>query len=212
MTNSRQITHNVAMSIEAHHTHRRTVGILLFDDVEILDFAGPFEVFAVTDELQQYQVFDVFTCALNTNLIRGKNGLSIQPDYRLDDMPLADILVIPGGSGIRALLKIPAVLQWLRHANAQAECVLSICSGALLLAKTRLLDDLQATTHHEVIAELAALAPRTTIHQNRRFIDNGKIITSAGISAGIDASLHVVTCLLGEQVTATTREYMEYAP
>jgi len=202
----------MAMNTVTQPPHKRSVGILLFDNVETLDFAGPFEVFSVTDELQQHTAFQVFTCALHAQPVRGKHNLLITPHYTLETMPLADILVIPGGSGTRALLHQADFVPWLRRASAQAECVLSVCSGALLLAKARLLDNLQATTHHEVINELATLAPRTMIHQNRRFVDNGKIITSAGISAGIDASLHIVERVLGAAAAAATCQYMEYEP
>jgi len=189
---------------------RRTVAILLFDDVEVLDFAGPFEVFSVTDELADYQLFRVQTVALNPETVRARNGLRVVPDHTLDTAPAPDILIVPGGSGSRALLERPALLDWIRHQAQRAEVVASVCTGALLLARAGLLDGLGVTTHYENLAELAALAPAVTVIADRRFIDHGRIATSAGISAGIDLSLHLVARLHGRSTAEKTARYMQY--
>lgn len=102
-------------------------------------------------------------------------------------------------------------MAWLRKAAAQAEVVMSVCNGALVLADAGLLEGLEATTHHGSIETLKRMAPRTTVHADRRFVDNGKIVTAAGVSAGIDASLHVVSRLLGGEAAQRTARYMEYA-
>ncbi len=189
---------------------KRNVAILLFDDVEVLDFAGPFEVFSVTDELHDYQIFNVYTVAFEKRPIRARNGLSVNPDYGINEAPVPEILIIPGGSGTRPLLQHPPTMAWITARAESAALVLSVCSGALLLAKAGLLNNLQATTHHQVINELKKLAPNTQVLEDQRFVDNGRVITSAGISAGIDMSLHVVAKLLGKDFAAKSARYMEY--
>ena len=189
---------------------KQNIAILVFPDVEVLDFAGPFEVFAVTDELRGYETFHTFTVAAAPGVLRARNGLQIVPDFHLENCPRPHVLVIPGGVGTRAVLRQPALLEWLRLRARDAEVVMSVCSGALVLAKLGLLDGLRATTHHELLGLLAELAPRATVDASQRFHDNGRILTAAGISAGIDCSLHVVGRLLGDAAVATTAKYMEY--
>ena len=189
---------------------KKNVAILIFDDVEVLDFTGPFEVFAVTDELRAHQEFHVFTVAEMRATIRAKNGLKIVPDFTLETCPPAQVLIIPGGSGSRALMNRALLLEWLRKQARGAEIVMSVCTGARLLAKSGLLDGLRATTHHENIDELRELAPAAIVTAGERFTDNGKICTSGGIAAGIDLSLHVVARLLGAEAADTTARYMEY--
>jgi transcriptional regulator GlxA family with amidase domain len=189
---------------------RRHVAILLFPEVEVLDFAGPFEVFAVANELTGFETFHTFTVAETPGSIRARNGLKIVPDHPLESAPAPHVLVIPGGFGTRALLKKPALLEWIRQRARHAEHVVSVCTGSLVLAQAGLLDGLRATTHHEVLADLTALAPRTTVDATARFTDNGHVLTSAGIAAGIDVSLHLVAKLLGLDAAQRTARYMEY--
>lgn len=189
---------------------KRNIALLLFEDAEVLDFAGPFEVFSVTDELHDYRLYHLYTVSLDTAPLRAKNGLQVVPDYRLDSCPTPDILIIPGGSGTRALLKLPRLLDWVRRTASGCTHVLSVCSGSLVLAQCGLLTGLAATTHHQVVAELEQLAPDCNVEPKMRFVDNGKIITSAGISAGIDMSLYVVELLNGHAVAQNTARYMEY--
>ncbi len=189
---------------------RRTVAILLFDDVEVLDVAGPFEVFAVTDELSGYRLFEVQTLALTLGTVRARNGLRLVPDHTLESAPAPDILVVPGGNGSRALLDRPQVVDWIRCQAQRAEVVAAVCTGARLLARAGLLDGRTATTHYENIAELATLAPAATLVPDRRFIDHGRVATSAGIAAGIDLSLHLVARLHGPSTAEMTARYMEY--
>lgn len=189
---------------------RRTVAILLFDDVEVLDFAGPFEVFAVTDELAGYQLFNVHTVASSPGTVRARNGLKIVPDHTLESAPQPNLLVIPGGNGSKALLNQPAILDWIRRKAPQTELVASVCTGARVLAKAGLLDGLRVTTHHENFAEIRALAPTASVLEDVRFTDNGRVLTAAGISAGIDLSLHIVARLHGAETAQRTAAYMEY--
>jgi len=171
---------------------KKHVGILVFDDVEVLDFAGPFEVFAVADELSGHAAFNVFTVGLRPGVVRANNGLKVVPDYTVDDCPVPAVLVVPGGIGTRALMGNPVIIEWIRSASGRSEVTLSICTGALLLAKAGLLDGLRVTTHHDLLGMLGELAPLAVVDPGARFHDNGAIVTAAGISAGIDASLHVV--------------------
>jgi transcriptional regulator GlxA family with amidase domain len=189
---------------------KRNVAILIFPEVEILDFTGPFEVFAVTNELGGFDTFHTYTVAENPGSIRARNGLKIVPDFTLESAPQPQILVVPGGAGTRPLLKKPTVLEWIRQRAHKAEHVISVCTGALVLAQAGLLANLTATTHYENFAELAALAPNTDIDEQSRFTDNGQVLTSAGIAAGIDVSLHVVAKLLGLDVAERSARYMEY--
>jgi transcriptional regulator GlxA family with amidase domain len=189
---------------------KRNVAILLFPEVEVLDFAGPFEVFAVTDELRGYDTFAVFTVGESAAPIRARNGLRIVPDYTLANCPPPHVLIVPGGFGTRRLLNQPAVLDWVRTTATAAELVISVCTGAIVLGRAGLLDGLRATTHHECFDLLRANAPRATVVEGARFIDNGRVLTAAGISAGIDCSLHVIERLLGSAAADATARYMEY--
>ncbi|MCF6239485.1 MAG: DJ-1/PfpI family protein [Candidatus Marinimicrobia bacterium] len=129
---------------------------------------------------------------LITDSVSAKNSLKLIPDYSIEESPQPDYLVIPGGSGTRALLENEKLLTWVTQTAPFCENILSVCSGALILAKTDLLKGLKATTHHQVFPELEALAPETEIIKNQRFVDNGKILTSAGVAAGIDMCFHMV--------------------
>jgi transcriptional regulator GlxA family with amidase domain len=189
---------------------RRTVVLLLFDDVEVLDFAGPFEVFTAVDELRQGTAFATCTVAETAGEIRCHNGLRVVPDHDFATCPPTDVLVVPGGFGTRALLQRPTVLDWLRDRASQAEIVMSVCTGALVLARAGLLDGLRVTTHYEALDLLQTLAPRAIIDRGARFHDNGKILAAAGVSAGIDCALHVVTRLLGGETARQTAHYIEY--
>ena len=191
-------------------TTPRNVAILIFDDVEVLDFCGPFEVFAVTGTYDDFKPFNVYTVSENPGPVIARNGLSINPSYTIADCPTPDILVVPGGFGTRREMNNKLLLDWIIHQAEPAELLLSVCTGSLLLANARLLDGLNATTHWGAIDLLKELAPQANVHENTRYLDNGKVITSAGISAGIDMSLHVVARLLGPEKAAETARYMEY--
>ena len=188
----------------------RHVQILLFDDVEVLDFAGPFEVFGVAGLRAGPAPFRVETVGLSNAPIVARGGLQVQPSLSIGDGHRCDVLVLPGGFGTRREMHNPSLLDWIRQQAESAETILSVCTGALLLAGAGLLANLDATTHHLAIDELRAASRSTKVLRSARIVDNGRIITSAGISAGIDASLHVVARLLGHAVALETAEYMEY--
>jgi transcriptional regulator GlxA family with amidase domain len=191
---------------------KRTVAILIFDDVEVLDFCGPFEVFSVANKFADVPApaFNVVTAADTAVPVLTSGGLNVNPQYRLSDCLQPDILLVPGGQGTRKEMHNPALIDWIKQASTTAELVLSVCTGALLLAKAGLLDGLAATTHHGAIDLLRQTAPNTTVHTDRRFVDNGRVICSAGIAAGIDMSLYVVARLLGREAAEKTANHMEY--
>lgn len=189
---------------------QRSVALLVFDGVEVLDFAGPFEVFSVTSEINDSRPFNVQVVAERLAPIRARNGLSVNPDAAIADVSTADILIVPGGQGTRREINNPAMVEWIASIAANAELVLSVCTGSFLLARAGLLAGLTATTHHHTFDLLRELAPDATVVEDQRFVDNGKVVTSGGISAGIDMSLHIVARLLGEETAVRTARYMEY--
>ena|SRR2546425_8330248 len=188
----------------------RNVAILIFDEVEVLDFCGPFEVFSVAGRQRNQTPFSVYTVAEESRPVLARNQLSVNPRYTILDYPPPDILVVPGGRGTRREMNNSIIIDWIKATVPGSELVLSVCTGALLLAKAGLLDGLRATTHHGALHLLREVAPKTEVLDNERVIDNGKVIVSAGVSAGIDAAFHVVTRLLGKEEALETARYMEY--
>lgn len=189
---------------------RRSVSILVYDGVEVLDFAGPFEVFAVTDELTDGKHFEVSLAAVKDQEYTAVNGMRVLPNRVTDDIPAPDVVVIPGGRGSKQVMHDKAVLDWIRRASNTSEILMSVCTGARVLAALGMLDGLEVTTHHQAITHLRALAPTAQVISDHRFVDTGGIITTGGISAGIDGSLHIVARLLGEVTARRTAKYMEY--
>ncbi|MFP4557137.1 MAG: DJ-1/PfpI family protein [Bacteroidales bacterium] len=186
------------------------VGILLFPDVETLDFAGPFEVFSVASELNNFELFNVFTIGKNLEPIKTIHGLKVLPHHSLSNCPKVDILIIPGGFGTRQLVKDNEVMQWVQKNHQSTQLTLTVCTGAMVLGVLGMLDDKEYTTHHLLFGEMANFAPKGILIKGKRFVKSGKIFTSAGISAGIDLSLHIVGELLGHKVAQKTARYMEY--
>ena len=198
---------------------QRNVAILIFDDVEVLDFCGPFEVFSVTGKRDGSNPFNVYTVAARTPTV-ARNSFSVNPTYTLETCPQPDILVIPGGGGrhadgtpfgTRREMHNQTLLAWINQQYLQAEHVLSVCTGALILAKAGLVENIPATTHHGALDELRRIAPTAQIRADFRVVDSGKLIFSGGISAGIDAAFYLVAKLLGKQVALETATYMEYS-
>ncbi len=183
---------------------QRSVGLVVYDGMEILDFAGPGEVFAATGD-----AFEVFTVAERKEPILSQGFVRIVPDHAIADSPRPDILVIPGG-GTRPLRDSESMMAWIKSAAAAAEIVMTVCSGAFVLAEAGLLDGQEATTWYGAIDAFRRNYPETVVHENVRFVDNGKFVTTAGVSAGIDGALHVVSKLLGPDRAAETAAYMEY--
>jgi transcriptional regulator GlxA family with amidase domain len=194
----------------------RNVGILIFPDVEILDFCGPFEVFASatlpaqTDGGPEMRLFEVFTIAERSELVACRGGLLVQPNHTLDEHPPLDLVVIPGGYGTRREQENPVILDWIARQRRTGALTTSVCTGAFLLGAAGLLDGLRATTHWTTIDGLRAHLPTTNVLADARVVDEGEIITSAGVSAGIDMALHVVRRLHGDEVARRTARDMEY--
>ncbi len=197
--------------------NKKNVGILIFDDVEVLDFAGPFEVFSRTRLLAGPESrrsdasapFNVFTVARSHDVVTAIGGLKVTPAHAWADAPPIDILVVPGGFGTRALLGDEATLGWLRAASDSASLVTSVCTGALLLAKTGLLAGRRATTHWAALDLLASLDPSIQVDRAARVVADG-VISSAGVSAGLDMAFDVVERLCGREVADETAHYIEY--
>ena len=190
----------------------RNVLVILFDDVDTLDFSGPLEVFSITGQRATGPVpFTVTTVAERRSPpITTRSGLRILPYYTFADSIQADILIVPGGLGARHELQNPNLLDFVRAQAKRAEMIMSICTGALLLGAAGLLDGLNATTHSAAYDELRSLSEDICVVEGQRFIDNGQIITSGGITAGIDTALYVVHRLLGPDTARETASHMEY--
>ncbi len=197
---------------------QRNVAILIFDDVEVLDFCGPFEVFSVTGKRDGSDPFSVYTVAESTP-VSARNSLSLNPAHTLKTCPQPDILVVPGGGGIHAdgkpfgtrkEMHNKRLLAWINQLYPQTEHVLSVCTGALVLAQAGLVKNMAVTTHHGALDELRQVAPTAEVKADTRVVDSGKLIFSGGISAGIDAAFYLVAKLLGQDVALETATYMEY--
>lgn len=190
---------------------QRTVAILAFDDMEVLDYAGPYEVFNVAGELGDGAPFSVFSVGIGDGPMVGRGGFTVLPAYSLEAAPMPDLVVLPGGAGARALIHDERVLAWLRERAAEVELLLSVCTGALVLGAAGLLERRSATTHHDAYDELAAISPTTTVVRGQRFVRSAdNVLTSAGVSAGIDLSLHAVQLLAGQETHDRTVAEMEW--
>lgn len=193
---------------------QRTVGILIFDEVEVLDFCGPFEVFATTRDPQQsdmdQRLFKAITIAETDRIVSCRGGLLVKPTTTIDDHPPLDIIVIPGGQGTRKEMHNQRIIQWIQKQNELAQLMTSVCTGAFLLAEGKLLDHHRATTHWGSIDRMKESYPLVEVLDDTRFVDEGHIVTSAGVSAGIDMSLHVVERLHGKEIALNTARNMEY--
>lgn len=209
-SNDKRIARLGVHSLAIGEVFMLNVGIFLFNDIELLDFAGPYEVFSVAAEIQNNALFNVFTITEDGAGIRSVNGLRVMPDYDFNNHPHIDVLIVPGGNGTKIEMTKDAVLQWLKEQYNHSQITMSVCSGTRLLGKLGLLDNLKITTHHEVVADMKMIVPTVMIEEKVKFVDNGKILTSAGISAGIELSLYVVAKLFGKEVANKSAVYMEY--
>lgn len=183
----------------------KTVAVLLFEGVELMDFAGPAEVFIVAN---QGKSFRVVTVAASTKPLKTMGGITVTPDFDYATAPPADIVIVPGGN----MRHVGADgKDWIKKASKQAEITMSVCYGAILLAEAGLLNDCEATTHHWGLEDLKKAAPKCKVVESKRFVDSGKIITTAGVTAGIDGALHIVERLLGREAAEwTADEWMEH--
>jgi len=187
---------------EGEQNVANNVAILIFDGVQIIDYTGPYEVFGQAG-------FDVFTVSPTGETITTNMGMSVNPTYGIADSPEADIVLVPGGS-VQATYDNPQVIEWLKERSAAAEHVLTVCNGAFIMAKTGLLDGKSATTFYGLIDSLKEFAPKVNVVNDQRYVDNGKIVTSAGLSSGIDASLYLVSKVRGMGRAEAIALNMEY--
>jgi len=187
----------------------RNVGILIFPDVELLDFAGPHEAFSAAGTYDE-PLFNVFTVAERADELLSRNGLRVVPDYTFETAPRIDVLVVPGGRGTRREIDNPRLIEWIKGVAGQTELTTSVCTGSFLLAKAGLLDGARATTHWGSIERMRDTFPTTEVLEGVRWVDDGVMITSAGVSAGIDMSLHVIERLSGSEAAASSARLMEY--
>lgn len=187
----------------------RNLAIFVFEGVQIIDYTAPWEVFGHAHVNDHEPAFQIYTVAQKPGPITTAMGMSVNPKYTFANAPKVDVLVLPGGS-VKRHMDDPQVKRWVQETTKNAEIVLSVCNGAFFLGRAGLLDGLEATTFAGLIDELQAIAPKARVVRDRRYVDNGKIITSAGLSSGIDGALHVIERLLGKgdaQVAATSLEY-----
>jgi len=190
----------------------RTIGIYIFDNVEVLDFAGPYEVFTCASRVAGAgaEPFRVRTIGATSAPVRARAGLVLHPESTFADCGPIDVLIVPGGV-VSAELARPAVIAWIAGMAREAELTASVCTGALLLAAAGLLDGREATTHWEDVAELKTGWPQVKVRADQRWVDCGEVVTSAGISAGIDMSLHLVERLASRSLAERTARQMDYA-
>ena len=192
----------------------RTVGIVIFDEVEVLDFCGPFEVFATARLAEEHgddaPQFHVLTIAEENRLVTCRGGLLVQPHATIDAHPPLDILLVPGGPGTRRERLNARLLDWIAAQDRTTELTTSVCTGAFLLAERGLLNGRRATTHWGSVDWMRAQYPQVVMRDDVRVVDEGHVITSAGVSAGIDMSLHVVARLHGVEAARWTARRMEY--
>jgi transcriptional regulator GlxA family with amidase domain len=192
-----------------------SVGIYIFPDAEVLDFAGPYEVFTTASRVFKRtspslpEPFTVFTVAREAHPVKARAGLLVHPDHTFGNHPHIDLLLVPGGI-VTQELRTPAVTAWIAATAANAKITASVCTGSFLLAQAGLLDNRNATTHWEDVREMQALFPAVRTVNQRRWVDEGFIVTSAGISAGIDMSLHLVERLADRELALLTARQMDF--
>jgi transcriptional regulator GlxA family with amidase domain len=190
----------------------RHIGILLFDDVEELDAVGPWEVLAYWTRHHPQDGWTVSCLSRDGRPVTAAKGLVLGAHAALDDAPRLDVLLHPGGQGTRPLLRDPAHLDWVRAQRADVPLLTSVCTGSLVYAAAGLLRGRPATTHWAAVDELRALDPTVQVRESDRWVDDGDVITSAGVSAGIDMALHLVARLVGADRARQVRRGIQYDP
>lgn len=191
------------------------VGIFIYNEVEVLDFSGPYEVFTTASRVHTRQHpndaawFTVFLIAEQNQLVPARGDFKVQPHYTIHNHPDIDVLVVPGGVHFDEMKK-EHVISWLANIHPKTRLTVSVCTGAFLLAEAGLLENQACTTHWEDIPDLRAAFPELDVHEDVPWVDNGKVVTSAGISAGIEMALHLVARLAGKELAINTARQMQY--
>lgn len=194
---------------------RKRAGILIFPEVEVLDFAGPFEVFSVTrlnEERRREETspFEVMLVAEQDGIVNATGGFRVVPHCTFENCPSLDILVVAGGLGARKEIANDRLLRWIAQRAQAVETLASVCTGSMLLGQARILDGRRATTHWRALEWMRQSFPNVTVEDKLHVVEDGNILTSAGISAGIDLALRVVALHCGESVARATARHMEY--
>ncbi|MBK8564311.1 MAG: DJ-1/PfpI family protein [Saprospiraceae bacterium] len=189
-------------NIQGEHfeTTAKKVAVVLFPGVEIIDFTGPWEVFGAAG-------MEVFSVTAHDSIVHTGMGMKLKPDYTFSNAPMPDIILVPGGNVDPS---DTAVVNWIKRTSTAAEHTMSVCTGAFFLAAGGLLDSLKATTNYQAVQALKGMSPTTEVFDNARFVDNGRIITAGGLSAGIDAAFHLVSQYIGRAQTQKLANDLEY--
>ena len=212
MTNGAIENENSRIGLSQDETAKRNVIVLIYEEVDVLDFSGPLAVFHATSRNGQQRgsdPFNVIIASPDGKPVSTCAGLKMVPTHSLDNCPKPDIIVIPGG-GSRNLSRDKLFQEWLTEHAEDAEVILTVCTGVRAVAEMGMLDGKQATTHANVMAHYKRSFPKIEFLSNKRYVDNGKIVTSGGVSAGIDGAFHVVSRLLGEREARMTARRIEY--
>lgn len=186
------------------------IGIYIYNDAEVLDFAGPFEVFSVASRfLEESKKLNVFTISQNDDVINARGGFKLNATYNFTNCPKVDVLVVVGGVHTQEVKKID-VINWIANTSKNTKLVASVCTGAFLLAQANIITNHDVTTHWEDIKDLQNDYPNLNVISNKRWVDEGNIVTSGGISAGIDMSLHLISKIFDEKLALKTARQMEF--
>jgi len=188
------------------------IGISLFEGAEELDWAGPWEVLAAWAQSHPTDDIEVFTVAQHEGVITCAKGLKVLPDHTWDSAPPIDVLVYPGGRGTRPQIGDETIAVWLRKTAESAQLMTSVCTGSLVFADAGILDGRPATTHWGSLDRLGALGQGIQVRPDDRFVDDGDVITAAGVSAGIDMALHLIVRLVSAERAREVRHYIQYDP
>jgi transcriptional regulator GlxA family with amidase domain len=202
----------LGMSTESSADGARWIGILLFDDVEELDAVGPWEVLSYWTRHHPADGYAACCVSRDGGPVTAAKGLVLGAHHAIADTPALEVLVHPGGRGTRPLLRDPDHLAWVRGQRSTVPLLTSVCTGALVYAAAGLLRDRPATTHWQALDELRALDASVRVDEHARWVDDGDLITAAGVSAGIDMALHLVARLAGTERAREVRRAIQYDP
>lgn len=187
----------------------KKVAILVYDGIYLLDFAGPLEIFNDASLANDTALFEVYLVSPDGNSVTSHTNTNFKPDYSFSNCPQPDILIVPGGN-LNLTKNNPLAIEWITKTSSKCEIVMSVCTGAFILADLGMLDGMDVITWYGAADRLQKLYPKIKIQKGKRFTDNGKVITTAGVSAGIDGSLHIIEKLFGKEFAIRTAKYIEY--
>lgn len=186
------------------------VGIYIYENAEVLDFSGPFEVFATASRfLKKSEQLEPFLISQEEKTVCARGGYKVLAQHNFKDAPLLDVLIVVGGVHTQELLK-EEVLTWVKEQASRVKLVASVCTGAFILAQAGVLTNQKVTTHWEDIEDLQKSFPLLEVVGEKRWVDTGRLVTSGGISAGIDMSLHLVSKLISHELAQKTAKQMEF--